>query len=42
VGLTLINFRKHFPCPHPKTPLEHATAVVEELLRKYPQVPWTK
>jgi hypothetical protein len=39
VGCTLINFLTHFPCPPPKTPLEHATAVVEELLRKYPQVP---
>ena len=39
VGCTLINFLTHFPCPPPKTPLEHAMAVVEELLRKYPQVP---
>ena len=39
VGCTLINFLRHFPCPPPKTPLEHATAVVEGLLRKYPQVP---
>jgi hypothetical protein len=39
VGCTLINFLKHFPCPAHKTPLEHATAVVEELLRKYSQVP---
>ena len=35
VGCTLINF----PCLPPKTPIEHAMAVVEELLRKYPQVP---
>ena len=34
VGCTLINFLKHFPCPAHKTPVEHATAVVEELLRK--------
>jgi hypothetical protein len=26
-------------CPLPRTSLEHATAVVEELLRKYPRVP---
>jgi hypothetical protein len=38
VGCTLINFLKHFPCPARKTPLEHATAVVEELLRKYSQI----
>jgi len=38
VGCTLINFLTHFPCPPPKTVLEHATTVVEELLRKYPQV----
>jgi hypothetical protein len=39
MGRTLINVPTHFPCPPPKTSLEHATAVVEELLRKYPQVP---
>jgi hypothetical protein len=39
VGCTLINFLTHFPCLLPRTPLEHATAVVEELLRKYPRVP---
>jgi hypothetical protein len=39
VGCTLINFLTHFPCLLLKTPLEHATTVVEELLRKYPQVP---
>jgi len=39
VGCTLINFLRHFPCLPSKTLLEHATAVVEELLRKYPQVP---
>jgi len=38
VGCTLINFLKHFPCPARKTYLEHAAAVVEEFLRKYPQV----
>jgi hypothetical protein len=39
VGVTMLNFLKHFPLP-PQTPLlAHATAVVEQLLQHYPKVP---
>ena len=39
VGITVINFLKHFP-RRDVTPMHsHATAVVEELFRKYPLVP---
>jgi len=39
VGVTMLNFLKHFPLP-PQTPLlAHATAVVEQLLQRYPKVP---
>jgi hypothetical protein len=39
VGVTMLNFLKHFPLP-PRTPLlTHATAVVKQLLQHYPQVP---
>jgi uncharacterized protein YuzE len=33
VGITIVNFRRHFPAQDP-------AAVVSQLLRKYPVVPW--
>jgi hypothetical protein len=39
VGITVLNFLKHFP-PRDVTAMHnHAIAVVEELYRKYPLVP---
>ena len=34
VGITVINFRRHFP-------IEDATDVIQRLLQKYPVVPWS-
>ena len=39
VGITFLNFLTHFPGSDPKTALGHATAVVDDIWRKYPQVP---
>jgi uncharacterized protein YuzE len=39
VGITIVNFLKHFPNVNAKPFQTHATAVVEELFRKYPEVP---
>jgi uncharacterized protein YuzE len=33
VGITIVNFRRHFPDREP-------AKVVEDLLRKYPLMPW--
>jgi hypothetical protein len=39
VGITLLNFLKHFP-RRDRTPVRsHAAAIIEELFRKYPLVP---
>jgi hypothetical protein len=39
VGITVLNFLKHFP-RQDRTPVRsHAAAIVEELFRKYPLVP---
>jgi hypothetical protein len=39
VGITVLNFLKHFP-RRDGTPVQsHAAAIVEELFRKYPLVP---
>jgi hypothetical protein len=34
VGITILNFRRHFPCQEPAD-------VVQHILRKYPTVPWS-
>jgi hypothetical protein len=39
VGITIVNFLKHFPNLKAKPFQMHATAVLEELFRKYPSVP---
>jgi hypothetical protein len=39
VGITVITFLKHYPRRDVTSVLSHATAVVEELHRKYPLVP---
>ena len=39
VGITFLNFLMHFPGPDPKTTPTHATAVVEDILQKYPKIP---
>jgi hypothetical protein len=39
VGLTLIYFQEHFPCPPQKNLYEHVTSVVIDLLVKYRVVP---
>ena len=39
VGITVINFLKHFPRREIAPIDSHATAVVEDLYRKYPCVP---
>ena len=41
VGITIVNFLKHFPNVNAKPFQAHATAVLEELFRKYPMVPAT-
>jgi len=39
VGMTIVDFLKHFPNVEAKPFRAHATAVLEELFRKYPTVP---
>jgi uncharacterized protein YuzE len=39
VGVTLISFQEHFPCPPQKNIYEHAASVVMDLLTKYRIVP---
>jgi len=39
VGITIVDFLKHFPNVKTKPFQAHATAVLEELFRKYPAVP---
>ena len=39
VGITLIYFQEHFPCPPQKNLYEHAASVVIDLLTKYRVVP---
>jgi hypothetical protein len=39
VGITLIYFQEHFPCPPQKHLYEHAASVVIDLLTKYRVVP---
>jgi Protein of unknown function (DUF2283) len=39
VGITIINFLKHFPNVKAKPFQAHATAVLADLFRKYPAVP---
>ena len=39
VGITMIYFREHFPCPPQKNMYEHAASVVIDLLTKYRVVP---
>jgi hypothetical protein len=39
VGITIVNFLKHFPNLKAKPFQVHAAAVLEELFRKYPSVP---
>jgi uncharacterized protein YuzE len=34
VGITIVNFRRHFPDKEP-------AQVIQDLLRKYPVVPWS-
>jgi hypothetical protein len=34
VGITIVNFRRHFPRQDPAD-------VIQRLLRKYPTVPWS-
>ena len=39
VGITIVNFLKYFPNVEAKPFQAHATAVIDELFRKYPTVP---
>jgi uncharacterized protein YuzE len=39
VGITIIYFREHFPCPPQKHIYEHAASIVTDLLIKYRVVP---
>ena len=39
VGITVLNFLKHFPRCDSIPVQSHAAAIVEELFRKYPLVP---
>jgi hypothetical protein len=39
VGVTLISFLEHFPCPPQKQILEHAASIVTDLLMKYRVLP---
>jgi hypothetical protein len=39
VGITIVDFLKHFPNVKTKPFQVHAAAVLEELFRKYPTVP---
>jgi hypothetical protein len=39
MGITIVNFLKHFPNVKANPFQVHATAVIEELFRKYPAVP---
>jgi hypothetical protein len=39
VGITMIYFQDHFPCPPQKNLYEHAASVVIDLLTKYRVVP---
>ena len=39
VGITMIYFQEHFPCPPQKNLYEHAASVVIDLLTKYRVVP---
>jgi uncharacterized protein YuzE len=39
VGVTLINFQAHFPCPPEQNITDHAATIVRDLLRKYRVVP---
>ena len=39
VGVTLISFLDHFPCPPQKQIYEHAASVVTDLLMKYRVLP---
>jgi len=39
VGITFLNFLAHFPGSDPKTAPACVTAVVDDILRKYPKVP---
>jgi hypothetical protein len=39
VGITFLNFLRHFPGLDPEAALAHVTAVAEAVLRKYPKVP---
>lgn len=39
VGITFLNFRRHFPALEPGDMTSCVTVVVEECVRKYPTVP---
>jgi len=39
VGMTFLNFLTHFPGSDPETAIERATAVVDDIVRKYPKIP---
>jgi hypothetical protein len=39
VGITMIYFQEHFPCPPQKNLYEHAASVVIDLLTKYRVIP---
>ena len=39
VGITILCFQEHFPCPPQKNIYEHAASVVIDLLTKYRVVP---
>jgi uncharacterized protein YuzE len=39
VGVTLISFQEHFPCPPQKNIYEHAASIVTDLLMKYRVIP---
>jgi uncharacterized protein YuzE len=39
VGVTLISFQEHFPCPPQKNIYEHAASIVTDLLMQYRVLP---
>jgi uncharacterized protein YuzE len=39
VGITIMNFSRHYPIPEGKEVLSHAEDVIKNLLQRYPHVP---
>jgi uncharacterized protein YuzE len=39
IGITIVDFLLHFPCPPQLDVSEHAKSVIKDLFAKYPMVP---